>query len=64
MIIKLQTQNNKNGNKKQLVIDTDAKTYNSGNCLFIGADVTRLTQTQLNEFVQTLQNNGYTKTEA
>ena len=63
MKIKIAGKINNCGWRKQLVIDTDKKTYSYGAFLFHSADINDLTQKQLKECLQVLKNNDFTEVE-
>ena len=63
MKIKIAGKINNCGWRKQLVIDTDNKTYNYGSFLFHSADINDLTQKQLKECLQVLKDNNFTEVE-
>jgi hypothetical protein len=59
MKIKIAGKVNSCGWRKQLVIDTDKKTYIYGSFLFHSADINDLTQKQLKETIQLLKDNDF-----
>ena len=63
MKIKIAGKINSCGWRKQLVIDTDNKTYSYGSFLFHSADINDLTQKQLKECLQVLKDNDFTEAE-
>jgi hypothetical protein len=61
MKIKIAGKINNYGWRKQLVIDTDNKTYIYGSFLFHSGDINDLTQKQLKECLQILKDNNFTE---
>lgn len=59
MKIKIAGKVNNCGWRKQLVIDTDKKTFEYGSFLFHSADINDLTVKQLKEVIETLKNNDF-----
>jgi hypothetical protein len=59
MKIKVAGKVNSCGWRKQLVIDTDKKTFEFGSFLFHSADINDLTVKQLKEVIETLKNNDF-----
>lgn len=59
MKIKVAGKVNNCGWRKQLVVDTDKKTFEYGSFLFHSADINDLTTKQLKETIETLKNNGF-----
>lgn len=59
MIIRISTKCNVNGNRYQLLVDTDKKTFSKGSYLFIHGDITT-TKKEINDFIKyVLLNEGY-----
>ena len=50
MIIKISTKNDRNGNRYQLMIDTEKKTYKKGSYLFMTPDI-HTTKTDIKNFI-------------
>lgn len=63
MKIKIAGKVNNCGWRKQLVIDTDKKTFVYGSFLFHSADINDLTTKQLKETIETLKNNDFIEVE-
>ncbi len=63
MKIKIAGKVNNSGWRKQLLIDTDKKTFVYGSFLFHSADINDLTIKQLKETVETLKNNDFIEVE-
>jgi hypothetical protein len=61
MKIKIAGKVNNYGWRKQLLIDTNTKTYIYGSFLFHSGDITDLTQKQLKECLQVLKDNNFTE---
>ena len=59
MKIKIAGKVNNCGWRKQLVVDTDKKTFEYGSFLFHSADINDLTIKQLKEVIETLKNNDF-----
>lgn len=59
MKIKIAGKVNSSGWRKQLVIDTDKKTFECGAFLFHSADINDLTTKQLKETIETLKANDF-----
>ena len=63
MKIKIAGKVNNCGWRKQLLIDTDKKTFVYGSFLFHSADINDLTVKQLKETIETLKNNDFVEVE-
>jgi hypothetical protein len=63
MKIKIAGKINNCGWRKQLIIDTDKKTYSYGSFLFHSANINDLTQKQLKECLQVLKDNDFMEVE-
>jgi hypothetical protein len=63
MKIKIAGKVNNCGWRKQLLIDTDKKTFVYGSFLFHSADINDLTVKQLKETIETLKNNDFIEVE-
>lgn len=63
MKIKIAGKVNSSGWRKQLLIDTDKKTFVYGSFLFHSADINDLTIKQLKETIETLKNNDFIEVE-
>lgn len=63
MKIKVAGKINNCGWRKQLLIDTDKKTFVYGSFLFHSADINDLTVKQLKETIETLKNNDFIEVE-
>lgn len=61
MKIKIAGKINNYGWRKQMIIDTDKKTFECGSFLFHSADINGLTQKQLKECLQVLKDNDFTE---
>ncbi len=59
MKVKIAGKINNCGWRKQLVIDTDKKTFEYGSFLFHSADINDLTTKQLKETIETLKANDF-----
>ena len=59
MILKISQKVNVNGWRKQVIIDLDKKTIETGSFLFHSGDVEKLTATQYNEMIAYFKNNGF-----
>ncbi len=63
MKIKIAGKVNNSGWRKQLLIDTDKKSFVYGSFLFHSADINDLTIKQLKETIETLKNNDFIEIE-
>lgn len=59
MIVKIDSKNDRNGNRYQVVIDNDKKTVSAGYSLFLNGDVKLNSKTEVKALKQAFLNAGY-----
>ena len=59
MIVKIDSKNDKNGNRYQLIIDNEKKTVRAGYCLFLSGEVKLNSKTEVKALKQAFINAGY-----
>lgn len=59
MVVKIDSKNDRNGNRYQLIIDNDKKTVKSDYYLFLSGDVKLNSKTEVKALKQAFINAGY-----
>ena len=60
MIMKISQATNKNGWRRQAIIDIENKTITGGSFLFVVGDIEKLTATQFNQMIEYFTGQGFT----
>lgn len=58
MVLRFQTKNNKNGNKKQIEYNTESDTIKTGYFLFIDQDAVTVSEKDYKKLLDIFLNNG------